>query len=51
MMSGAWGIRLTAGLNKFMLCGNKPEETEFDAFWNSLIPFYRGRIEIVIAKL
>ena len=34
-----------------MLCGNKPEETQFDTFWNSLISFYRGHVEIVIAKL
>ena len=34
-----------------MLCGNRPEETQFDTFWNSLISFYRGRVEIVIAKL
>ena len=34
-----------------MLCGNKPEETEFGTFWKSLISFYRGRVEIVIAKL
>ena len=34
-----------------MLCGNKPEETQFDTFWNSLISFYRGRVEIVISKL
>ena len=34
-----------------MLCGIKPEQTEFDTFWNFLISFYRGRVEIVIAKL
>ena len=34
-----------------ILCGIKPEQTEFDTFWNSLISFYRGRVEIVIAKL
>ena len=33
-----------------MLCGDKPEETEFDTSRNSLISFYRGCVEIVIAK-
>ena len=47
-MGPCCGIKL-----KQMLCGNKPEETEFGtmSFWNSLVSFYRGRVEIVIAKL
>jgi len=49
---GEWGLgdKAYCGIRQ-MLCGNKPEETEFDTFWNSLVSFYRGRVEIVIAKL
>ena len=47
-----WGMgdKAYCGI-KQMLCGNsnKPEKTEFGTLWNSLIAFYRGRIEIVIA--
>ena len=34
-----------------MLCGNKPEESHHDTFWNTIISHYRGRVELVIAKL
>ena len=33
-----------------MLAGRKPEVTHFGTFWNSIIPFYMGRVEVVIAR-
>ena len=52
---GEWGLgdKAYCGIQQknLMLCSNKPEETQFDTSWNSLISFYRGHMEIVIAKL
>ena len=36
---------------KGVLCGYKPEETQFESFWNSIISYYRARSEIVNAKM
>jgi len=49
---GEWGFGDKAYIAiERLLCGNKPEETQFDTFWNSIIAFYRARVEIVIARL
>ena len=52
MVDGDWGLGDKAYIAiERVLCGNTPEQTHFDLFWNSIIAFYRGRIEVAIAKL
>ena len=49
---GEWGLGDKAYIAiERMLCANKPEQTQFDTLWNSIIAFYRSRVEIVIARL
>ena len=44
---GEWGLAIRdkayCGIKQMLyMCGNKPEEAEFGAFWNSFISSYRG---------
>ena len=53
MMPDEWGLGDKAYINigcEQMLAGRKPEVTHFGTFWNSIIPFYMGRVEVVIAR-
>ena len=56
MRPGEWGLGdLAYGGEERRLCGVKESDdhplTKLDVYWNSLIGFYRARVEQVISKL